>query len=131
VVADQLIDLGSPNNRSGTVVPGVRLVTYRTTAGTRHRLVTDRHDLDAAAIIALYRARWRIELFFRWLKRQLKAVRPLGHSRAAVTLTVLICAIVALLTVLLDPERAAGTTKIAFARSLGAVILPAVRRDSG
>ena len=36
--------------------------------GTQLRLLTNRVDLDAALIGLLYRYRWQIELFFRWLK---------------------------------------------------------------
>src|SRR5215211_6670294 len=51
VLADQTITLGSPNNRRGAVLPGVRLVTSRNAAGVEHRFVTDRHDLTAAEVV--------------------------------------------------------------------------------
>jgi len=35
-------------------------------------LVTDRLDLDADLVVLLYQHRWKIELFFRWLKCTLK-----------------------------------------------------------
>lgn len=35
-------------------------------------LVTDRLDLDADVIVLLYQHRWKVELFFRWLKCTLK-----------------------------------------------------------
>ena len=35
-------------------------------------LVTDRLDLDADVLVLLYQHRWKIELFFRWLKCTLK-----------------------------------------------------------
>jgi hypothetical protein len=130
VVADQTIDLGSPNNRSGAVLRGVRLVTSRTAEGRERCFVTDRGDLTAAEIVTLYRKRWQIELCFRWLKRQLKAVRPLGTSRAAVTLGLLMAAIVAVLVMLLLAERPPGMTAIAFARALGAVLLDTAPADT-
>ena len=102
VLTDQIITLGSANNRRGAVLCGIRLVTSRNREGQLCHLITDRHDLAAWEVVALYRRRWQIELFFRWLKRQLGAVRPFGQSREAVWLTVLVAAIVALLWLLLD-----------------------------
>jgi hypothetical protein len=123
VLADQTITLGSPTNRAGAVLPGMRLITSRNPHGRVQQFVTDRFDLPAADIVALYRKRWQIELFFRWLKHQLKLTHPLGHSRAAVWLTVLLCAIVAILLVLLADVRPRGVSRIAFARAL-ATFLP-------
>jgi hypothetical protein len=102
VVSDQTITLGSPNNRRGAVLRGIRLVTSRNPQGEVCHLITDRFDLEGWEVVELYRRRWQIELFFRWLKRQLGAVRPLGQSREAVWLTVLIGGIVAVLWLLLD-----------------------------
>ena len=131
VEADETVDLGSPRSHRGAVVRGVRLVAYRTAAGEAHRLVTDRHDLAAADVVALYRRRWRIELFFRFLKRQLKAVRPFGRSEAAVRPTVLVCAAAALLAMLLDDARGPAVSRVAFARAPGAVLLPRRRCGPG
>ena len=43
---------------------------------------------DAAEIGALYKARWQIELFFKWLKQNLKITRFLGTSRNAVIIQI-------------------------------------------
>jgi hypothetical protein len=102
VLADQRIMLGSANNRKGSVLPNMRLVTSRNPKGEVCRLLTDRFDLEAWEVVELYRRRWQIELFFRWLKRQLGAIRPLGQSPQAVWLTVLVGSIVALIWLLLD-----------------------------
>ena len=120
--ADLLIDLGSPNNRASTVVRGVRLIQYETAAGDVHEVLTSRLDLPASDVIALYRKRWRIELFFRFLKRQLGMMRPLGYSRKALWLTVLLAAIVAVLLLLVDGLRPADTTRVAWARAIATVL---------
>jgi hypothetical protein len=125
VVADETITLGSPNNRKGAVLPQMRLVTSRNAAGIEHRFVTDRHDLTAAAVVALFRKRWQIELFFRWLKYHLKALPPFGTSREAVWLTVLICAIVAVLAMLATSDRPKGESHIAWLRGVGTALLAA------
>jgi hypothetical protein len=122
VVADQTITLGSPNNRRGAVLRGMRLVTSRNSRGEVCRLITDRMDLAGWEVVELYRRRWQIELFFRWLKRQLGAVRPLGQSREAVWLTVLIAGIVALIWLLLtDDDMGAKPPSMSRISWLGAV----------
>ena len=130
VLADQTVALGSPNNRAGAVLPGMRLVTGRNPAGEEQRFVTDRFDLSAAEVVALYRKRWQIELFFRWLKHQLGLVRPFGHSREAVWLTVLLCAIAAVLLALTDLARPPGQSRVQWLRGVAAACQTAVL-DSG
>lgn len=114
ILADWKIDLGSPNNRRGAVLPGLRLVISRNVHGKVHRFVSDRHDLTATEIVQLYRKRWQIELFFRWLKQQLGLSQPLGDSRAAVWLTILIVMIVALIALLLEHARPPSVSRVAW-----------------
>lgn len=123
ITADLVIDLGSPHNRTGTVVPGVRLIQYRTSEGAEQEILTSRHDLDAAEIIWLYHQRWRIELFFRFLKQQLGLIRPLGRTRQAVWLSVIMITIVALLLVLVEPIRPVDISRVAWARMLAVVCM--------
>lgn len=103
VLHDYTMRLGSANNRKGAVLDGVRLIVSRNRQGHEQGFVTTRFDLTAAEVLMLYRRRWRIELFFRFLKHQLGLVRPLGHSRVAVWATVLLVLIVTLLLVTLLP----------------------------
>jgi hypothetical protein len=46
----------------------LKLVCIAQADGTPMRLLTNRVDLDAELIGTIYRYRWQIELFFRWLK---------------------------------------------------------------
>jgi len=119
VLRDETITLGSPNNRNGAVVPNLRLVTSQNAAGIEHRFVTERHDLPAAEVASLYRKRWQIELFFRWLKHQLTLLHPFGTSREAVWLSILIAACVAILSSLIDQDRPHADSRIAWLRGVG------------
>ncbi len=47
----------------------LRLVSYQLTDGKLIRVLTDRHDLSALSIAQLYKERWTIENWWRWLKR--------------------------------------------------------------
>ncbi len=132
VLSDETVVLGSPNNRRGTVIEGVRLITSRNPQGEVCRFITSRHDLEGWEVVELYRRRWDIELFFRWLKRQLGAVRPLGWSKEALWLTVLTAAVVALLWLLLDMLQPppTGMSRVAWLRAV-AHTLPAAILLSG
>lgn len=63
-------------------------------------LVTNRHDLSAEVIGNLYKSRWEIELFFKWIKQNLKIKKFLGKSMNAVNIQ-LITALIAYLLVLI------------------------------
>ncbi|MBA2468687.1 MAG: IS4 family transposase [Chloroflexia bacterium] len=127
VLSDETITLGSPNNRNGTVLPDLRLVRSRNRHGIEQAFVTDRVDLPAFEIVRLSHYRWRIELFFHFLKRQLGLVTPLGHSWAAVWLTVLVVLIVALVLLLLAADRPATISRSSWAHLLGLTTLLAPR----
>jgi len=47
-------------------------------------LVTNLHDLPAETIARLYKDRWAIELFFKWIKQNLRIKKFLGRSESAV-----------------------------------------------
>ena len=53
---------------------------------TRERVVflTNNFSLSADKIAALYRQRWQVELFFKWIKQHLRIKRFFGHSENAV-----------------------------------------------
>jgi hypothetical protein len=48
------------------------------------RLITNLLDVPAAVIAQLYRYRWQVELFFRWLKSYGKFGHLISHSRSGV-----------------------------------------------
>jgi Transposase DDE domain len=66
----------------------LRLVSYRLTDGKLIRVLTDRHDLLALSVALLYKERWTIENWWRWLKRVYKIKEPLGRSENALPLQI-------------------------------------------
>ena len=76
------------------VLPGwsnqvvLRLVSYQLTDGKLIRVLTDRHDLRALSVAQLYKERWTIENWWRWLKRNYKVKEPLGRSENALALQI-------------------------------------------
>jgi Transposase DDE domain len=118
LISDEIITLGSPNNRNGAVLEGMRLLRSENEKGEAYAFVTDRHDLGALQVLGLYRKRWQIELFFRFLKRQLGALGLLGHSEEAVWLTILVAAIVAVMMTLSERRRPKGMSRVSWMRAL-------------
>ncbi len=66
----------------------LRLVSYQLTNGKLIRVLTDRHDLSALSIAQLYKERWTIENWWRWLKRLYKVKEPLGRSENTLPLQI-------------------------------------------
>lgn len=64
-------------------------------------LVTNLLDVPAATIGELYKERWEIELFFKWIKQHLRIKTFLGRSENAVKLQIAVALIVYLLIGLL------------------------------
>jgi len=78
VIADREIQLG---NLSETF----RLVTYRDEeTDIVYQFVTNALELPAQTVADLYKERWQIELFFKWIKQNLKVKCYLGTSMNAV-----------------------------------------------
>lgn len=69
---DQTIRLNSPQGRADCPVP-LRRISYLD-ADTQQALVflSNQFDLPALIIAQIYRRRWAIELFFRWIKQHLR-----------------------------------------------------------
>lgn len=76
------------------------------------------NDLDASAqeIADLYKRRWAIELFFRWVKQTLKITRFLGTSENAVRIQITVALIAFLLLRLAQATQKSVKSPLAFAR---------------
>ena len=61
----------------------LRLASYQLPDGKLIRVLTDRFDLSALSIAQLYKERWTIENWWRWVKQMFKLKRPLGNSENA------------------------------------------------
>jgi hypothetical protein len=67
----------------------LRIVSYRLPDGRLVRVLTDRFELTAASVAQLYKERWKIENWWRWIKALLKIKRPLGETANALQLQIL------------------------------------------
>lgn len=58
-----------------TIEVELRLVEFGDEKGNHYRILTNVYDLSAEQISEIYRHRWMIELFFKWIKQHLKLVK--------------------------------------------------------
>lgn len=99
VRSDRQVRLRGPKSR--TLYPDtLRLVGYvDPETHKRFMFLTNNLTLDAATIALLYRKRWRIELFFKWVKQHLHIKAFFGTTPNAVKSQLWIAVIVYVLTV--------------------------------
>ena len=63
----------------------LRRIGYRdTTTGKHYIFLTNNFKLAAKTIADIYKARWQVELFFKWIKQNLKIKSFVGTSKNAV-----------------------------------------------
>jgi len=66
-------------------MPLLRRIGYRDSETGKHYIfITNAFHLDAVTIADIYKQRWQIELFFKWIKQNLKIKSFLGTSKNAV-----------------------------------------------
>jgi putative transposase len=97
IMGDELIQLSSIKAQKDCPIT-LRRVTF-TRSEDQKQLVFITNDLKRSAedIAALYKQRWQIELFFKWIKQNLKIKRFIGRSENAVMIQVLVAMIAYLL----------------------------------
>jgi Transposase DDE domain/Domain of unknown function (DUF4372) len=103
-------------SRRNPIQDAVREVRVTTDTGKVLRILSNDLDANAQEIADLYRRRWAIELFFRWVKQTLKITRFVGASENAVRIQIAVALIAFLLLRLAQATQKAIPSPIAFAR---------------
>jgi IS4 transposase len=107
----------------------VREVRVKTDTGTVLRILCNDLDVSAQEIADLYRRRWAIELFFRWVKQTLKVTKFLGTSENAVRIQIAVALIAFLLLRLAQAAQKDVGSPLAFARLVRANLMHRRRID--
>ena len=94
---DQLIRFSAEKARKGCPITLRRVTFVREEDQKVLVFITNDLERSAAEIADLYKQRWQIELFFKWVKQNLKIKRFLGRSKNAVLIQVLVALIAYLL----------------------------------
>ena len=84
ITSDQTIEfMGLQLRKKCPIV--LRRIGYRDPeTGKHYQFITNHLTLSAKTIAEIYKARWQVELFFKWIKQNLKIKSFLGTSKNAV-----------------------------------------------
>jgi Transposase DDE domain/Domain of unknown function (DUF4372) len=116
-------------SRKNPMRDAVREVRVRTETGKVLRILSNDLDASAQEIADLYKRRWAIELFFRWVKQTLKITRFLGTSENAIRIQIAAALIAFLLLRLAQATQKAVESPLAFARLVRANLMHRRRLD--
>jgi hypothetical protein len=102
--SDQIIRLRGPKTSQDYPVTLHRISFYDDEQERRFVFVTNHLTLPALTIAQLYKARWRVELFFKWIKQNLRIKAFYGHLPNAVKTQIWIAVSVYLLAAILRKQ---------------------------
>jgi IS4 transposase len=83
LTSDQTIEL-TGTKAANCTIPLRRIGFKDAETGIQYYFLTNNFKLATSTIAEIYKARWQVELFFKWLKQNLKIKSFLGTSRNAV-----------------------------------------------
>jgi IS4 transposase len=101
----------------------VREIVVVSDTGAPLRIVTNDLDANATEIADLYKQRWQIELFFRWVKQTLRIKRFIGVSENAVRIQIAVALIAFMLLRLAQTSQTTVRSPLAFARLVRANLM--------
>jgi len=117
------------SNRKNPFSDPVREVTVNTVTGKTLRILCNDLDAPAQEIADLYKRRWAIELFFRWVKQNLKIRHFVGNSENAVRIQIAVALIAYLLLHLAHGAQKAVKRPLQFTRLIRANLMHRKRID--
>lgn len=113
--SDQTIVLTGPKTAQEYPVPLRRISYVDAATGKRFVFLTNNFTLPALTIAQLYKCRWQVELFFKWIKQYLRIKAFYGTSPNAVKTQIWIAISVYVLVAILKKE-------LQLDRSLGEIL---------
>ncbi|UCZ51803.1 IS4 family transposase [Bacillus shivajii] len=119
VLSDQMVLIGTTQNRAENYF---RLLKVIDSKGNELQLITNRFDLSAEEISEMYKSRWAIELFFKWIKQHLRVKKFYGQSEWAIQNQIFIALIVYCLHVLAQIETNSRIKTLQISRYLRAAL---------
>lgn len=117
VLSDEMVLIGTPQNRAENAF---RLIKVLDSKENELHLITNRFDLSADEIAELYKSRWAIELFFKWLKQHLNIKKFYAQGEQGVHNQVYIAMIVYCLHVLAQLNTNSSRSYLQISRLLKA-----------
>jgi len=97
VISDQIVRLTNKKAREAGV-PDIRRIAYRDPeTGKLYVFITNHKGWSAQTVADIYKSRWEVELFFKWIKQNLKIRSVLGHTINAVATQIFVALCIYLL----------------------------------
>jgi hypothetical protein len=119
LISDQLVKLTGYKS-SKSYPEALRLVIYEDYAtNIVYTFMTNDFDLPALSIAELYRERWKVELFFKWIKQHLHIKAFYGTSQNAVACQIWIAICTYLLMAIAKKQLDLSISLYTFAQTLG------------
>jgi hypothetical protein len=113
--SDQTVVLAGPKSAKLYPAPLRRIAFYDGEHERRLVFLSNNFDLPASTIAGLYKSRWQVELFFKWIKQNLRIKAFYGTSENAVKTQVWVAISVYVLVAIVRKELKSQ-------RSLGAIL---------
>lgn len=82
ILLDAKVKPGSPKSPY-RMERELRLIVFQDDRGRTYKLFTSRWDASAEEIAHIYKCRWLIELFFKWMKQHLRLVKVYSYKPQA------------------------------------------------
>jgi hypothetical protein len=125
ILADLVVKLPArlARSRKNPMSKLLREVHVKLDTGKVLRIVSNDLDASAQAIADIYKTRWDIELFFRWVKHALKIDHFLGTSENAVRTQIAAALIVYVLLRLAHAAQTAVESPLTFTRLVSANLM--------
>jgi hypothetical protein len=104
VICDQIVTLVNPVPRKGYPEKLRRIRYFDVQAQKRLVFLTNNFSLPPLTIAQLYRSRWQVELFFKWIKQHLRIKKFYGTSLNALKTQIWIAIAVYVLVAIIKKE---------------------------
>ena len=88
-----------------------------------YEFITNNFELSAGVIAEIYKHRWQIELFFKWIKQHLKVKTFLGTSKNAVMMQIWVAMIYYLVLSYIKYSNALDSSLLTLSRIISEVFM--------
>jgi len=120
---DYDITMGTDYSKNKTKHKYREILYFEEDSDEEFRLVTNIFHLPAKDIVSLYKKRWDIELFFKWIKQHLTIKNWIGYTFNAITLQIYSALIIYILLLLIKNRLKSSLSLFDILRKLRANIL--------
>lgn len=108
VTSDQVIEYTSNRSKKNNLRPVRRIGFYDVQTNKHYVFISNHFDWTAKTIAAIYKQRWQVELFFKWVKQNLKIKAFIGTTDNAVMTQVMVALCVYLILAYLKFQARIG-----------------------